>query len=318
MKNKNTKIIFFGTPEIGATVLGSLIENNFDVVAVVAQPDKKIGRKQEIEYSPAKKTALENRIKIFQPENLKDEKVVDELKKLDPGLFVVAAYGKILPKGLLEIPKFGAINVHPSLLPKFRGPTPVPAAILASEKETGVTLILMDEKMDEGDILAQEKMKIRSDETADQLMERLAEMGAAMVGPAIEKWVAGGISAVPQDGAKASYCQIIRREDGKIDWSEPAEKIYNKWRAFQPWPGIFTFFPDKNNTKRMKLVEINIIPGTNAAQTVGEVIKYREKIAVQAENGLIILKKIQLEGKKEMMADDFLKGRPDFIGKILA
>jgi methionyl-tRNA formyltransferase len=313
---KKNKIIFFGTPELGAAVLQSLLENNFEVVAVITQADKKIGRRQEITFSPVKKLALEKNIQIFQPEKLSDENIISEVKNLESDLFVVAAYGKILPKNLLDIPRFGSINVHPSLLPKFRGPTPVPAALLAGEKETGVTLILMNEKMDEGDILAQEKIAIEENETADLLMERLSRIAEKMIARTIPDWIDGKIKPVSQNNAQATYCPILKREDGKVDWSDASQNIYNKWRAYQPWPGIFSILSMKNGMKRIKITEVELIVNEKAGEMPGEIVRYNERIVVQAKGGLIILKKIQPEGKKEMPAEDFSKGSPDFIGKI--
>jgi len=317
MTDENIKIIFFGTPEFAAVILKSLVDNKYNIVAVFTQPDKKVGRKQKIEFSPVKDLALKNKIKIFQPESLRDSGLDEEIKSIKPDLFVVAAYGKIFSKGILEIPKYGAINVHASLLPKYRGASPVQCAILAGEKETGITLMKMNEKMDEGDILAQEKIEIGEDEKADILLKRLSKTGADMIVGFVPDWTQGKIKPVPQNHSEVSYCKQVLREDGKIEWNSSAEEISRAWRAYHPWPGIYSVLSLKNQLKRLKLLEIEIVPNMNTGEKNGKIIEYNQKIAVQAKNGLMILKKIQLEGKKEMEIDIFARGYPEFIGSIL-
>lgn len=313
----NTKIIFFGTPEFAVVILKSLIDHEYNIVAVFTQPDKKVGRKQEIAYSSVKKIALENNIKIFQPENLRESGLDEEIKNINSDLFVVAAYGKILPKDILDIPMFGAVNIHTSLLPKYRGASPVQCAILAGEKETGITLMKMNEKMDEGEILLQEKIEISKNETAEALTEKLAQLGAKMIVEFVPEWIQGKIKSIPQDQNMATYCKPVRREDGKIDWNSAAEEIFRAWRSFQPWPGIFSMLAVKKQFKRLKLSKINIVPDVKTGEKNGKIIKYNQEIVVQAKNGLIVLKKIQLEGKKEMDADEFLRGNSEFVGSIL-
>jgi len=315
--NKNIKIVFFGTPDFAAGVLESLIENKFDIAAVFTQPDKKVGRKHKIEFSPVKDLALENKIKIFQPESLRDGNIFEEIKNIKPDLFIVAAFGKILPKVILEISKYGAINIHASLLPKYRGASPVQCAILAGEKETGITLMKMNEKMDEGDILAQEKIEIGEDETADVLLEKLSQLSATMIAGFVPDWAQGKIKPISQNHSRSSYCKRVLREDGKIEWNKTAEEICRAWRAYCPWPGIYSILNIKNQLKRLKLLEIGIVPNIKTGEKHGKIIEYDQKVAVQAKNGLIILKKIQLEGKKEMEIDEFLRGNVGFVGSEL-
>src|SRR4030042_2893868 len=212
MRKDDNKIIFFGTPEFAAVILKYLIENKFDIAAVVSQPDKKSGRRREMMVSPVKKLAIGNKIKIFQPVGLRDRKIIREIREFGADLFIVAAYGKILPKELLKIPKFGAINVHASLLPKYRGASPVQCAILAGEKERGVTLMLINEKMDEGDILAQEKIEIGEDETTDALLDKLSRLGAEMIVKLISGWIGGKKKHIPKGREKVTYCKPIQRE----------------------------------------------------------------------------------------------------------
>jgi methionyl-tRNA formyltransferase len=318
MTPKKPKIIFFGTPDFAAVVLKSLLDNDYNIAAVFTQPDKKVGRKQGIVCSAVKDLALEKKIEIFQPQSLHDIKLAEEIEKINPDLFIVAAYGKILPKVFLEIPKYGSVNVHASLLPKYRGASPVQCAILAGEKETGITLMRMNEKMDEGDILVQKKIKIRENDTTDTLMKKLAELGAKMTMKFISDFIGGKIQPTKQARAHATYCKPVKREDGKIDWNNTAaEEIYRKWRAYFPWPGIYSILSLKNQPKRLKLLEIEIVSNMKTGEKHGKIIEYNQKVAVQAKNGLIILKKIQLEGKKEMDIDIFARGYPEFIGSIL-
>jgi len=317
MGNQEIKIVFFGTPEFAAVILKALIDSDFDISAVFTQPDKKVGRKQEVIFSPVKDLALKNKIKIFQPQDLRESGLSEEIRKIKPDLFIVAAYGKILPNVILEIPKLSAINVHASLLPKYRGASPVQCAILEGEEETGVTLMRMNEKMDEGDILVQEKIKIDKNETADILLGKLGKLGAKMIVEFIPKWIEKKIEPVEQDHGRATYCKPVKREDGKINWNAAAEEIFCQWRAYHPWPGIFSELNIKNQPKRLKLLEIDIAPNVETGGKQGKIIKYNQETAVQAKKGLILLKKIQLEGKKEMDVDEFVRGFPEFIGEIL-
>ena len=317
MNSENIKIIFFGTPEFAAGILKSLIDGDYSIAAVFTQPDKKVGRRREIVFSPVKKMAVEKEIKVFQPESLRDENIIENIRKIKPDLIIVAAYGKILQKVMLEIPKFGAINIHASLLPKYRGASPVQCAILSGEKKTGITLMQMNEKMDEGDILQQEKIEIGENETADALLARLGKLGEKMIVKLIPDRINGKVESVEQDHDKATYCKPIGREDGKIDWDNTAGEIFRQWRAYHPWPGIFSILNAKNQPKRLKLSEIEIVPGNETGAEPGKIIKYNQEAAVQAKKGLIVLKKIQLEGKKEMDIEEFLRGNPEFIDSQL-
>ena len=317
MNKERTKIIFFGTPDFAAGILKLLIDNKYNIAAVFTQPDKKVGRKQKIEFSPVKDLALKNKTEIFQPENLRVIGLDEEIKNIEPDLFIVAAYGKILPKAILEIPKYGAINIHASLLPKYRGASPVQSAILHGDKETGITLMKMNEKMDEGDILVQEKIEIGEDETADILLGKLSQLGAKMIVGFFPDWTQGKIRPIAQNHGEATYCKQVLREDGKIEWNSAAEEISRSWRAYHSWPGIYSILNLKNQPKRLKLLEIETVPDMNTGEKHGKIIQYNQKVAVQAKNGLVILKKIQLEGKKEMDIDIFARGYPEFIGSIL-
>lgn len=312
MDKKNLKIIFFGTPDFAAVILKALMKNGFNVVAVFTQPDKKIGRKQEAIFSPVKKLALGKKIKIFQPENLRDIGLIREIREIGADLIIVAAYGKILPKEILKIPRCGSVNVHASLLPKYRGASPVQGAILGGEKETGVTLMLINEKMDEGDVLMQEKIQVGENETAENLLGKLGKLGAKTLVGFVPDWISGEIKPQLQDETKATYCKPVRREDGKINWNESAEEIYRKYRAYQPWPGIFTSYDKKGRPFRLKLISISAEQEASAGKKPGEVVKYDQDVGVQTGKGLIILYKVQPEGKKIMSVSEFLCGNPRF------
>jgi len=312
------RIIFMGTPLFAKEILEALIKNSYNIIAVFTQPDLPQGRKQEIVKSPVKILAETNQIPVYQPASLNDE-VAEEIKKLKPDIIIVAAYGKILPPKILNIPGFGCINVHASLLPKFRGPSPIQNALLAGMKETGITIFLMNQGIDTGDILAQEKIKINPDDTAQSLSQKLSFLGAELLLKTLPPWVERKITPQKQDDSKTSLCQLIEREDGHIIWEEEAEKIYNKFRAFYPWPGIFGFWKNNDTLERLKFIKIKLENENSSAVTrsAGEVFKIGDEVAVQTMKGAIILEEIQPEGKKPMTAKDFIIGHPNFIGSVL-
>lgn len=301
-----------GTPQFAADVLNYLAKNGYNIVAVFTQPDKKIGRKHEVSFSPVKELALKRKIKIFQPDSLKKGEAVKNIREISPDLIVVAAYGKILPKEFLEIPGFGCLNIHASLLPKFRGASPIQNAILGGEKETGVTLMLMNEKMDAGEILAREKIKIENGDTAETLTKKLSRLGATVLAENLPGWISGKIKPEKQDEKLATFCRPVRREEGLVDWKKTAQEIYDKWRAFQPWPGLYTAARLKNGIKRLKLLEISIDPAAESGEKPGKVIEYNQRTAVQAGRGIVFLKVVQLEGKNAAGIGDFRRGYPDF------
>lgn len=311
------RIVFMGTPSFAKEILSSLLKEKYNVLAVFTQPDKKSGRKGEFTPSPVKILAEKNKIPVIQPEKF-DEQAISSLKELKPDLIIVAAYGKILPEKALEIPGFGSINVHASLLPKFRGASPIQNAILSGESETGITIMLMDEGMDTGDILSQEKISIDPNDTTPILMEKLENKGAETLLKTIPLWIKKRISPVKQDSSNATLCQLIERSDGKIIWDNDAQDIYNRYRAFHPWPGIFSFWDENGLTKRIKLNKISLQKTNPQSQhRLGEIFQIGEEIGVQTGSGVIILNQIQLEGKDSISAKDFSNGHPDFIGSIL-
>lgn len=316
MNKEKIKIVFMGTSWLSKEVLSSLIEEKYNIAAVFTQPDKKIGRKQEIKPGPIKELSEIKKIKLFQPAKINEE-AIEEIRNINPDLIVVFAYGKIIPKEVLEIPKFKCINIHPSLLPKFRGPSPIQNAILAGEKETGITIMLMDEKVDHGDILSQIKVPIDPEDTTETFTKKIIPLSSKLLSETILKWAEGKIKPQKQDESNASYCQLIEREDGHIFWDLEAREIYDKFRAFQPWPGIFTGWENENGISRLKLKKISIDEKDVEKHEIGEVFKLDEKIAVKTSKGSVILEEIQLEGKKAANIKEFVNGHKDFVGNIL-
>jgi len=314
---RRIKIVFFGTSDFSVRILEGLLANGYEIAMAVTQPDKKAGRKQKIIGSPVKRFTETEGVKIFQPDNLKEKSVFRELKSVDADVFIVASYGNILPKELLDLPKFGSINLHASLLPKYRGASPVQSAILSGDNETGVTLMLMNEKMDEGDIINQKKISIGKNDTAVSLMEKLGTLGENLILESLPKWINGKINAQKQNSSEATYCGMIRRENGQIDWSRPAEKIFRQWRALQPWPGVYTYLNEKNRNLMIKLNRMTINEKVDTGEKPGKVVQFNQEIGVQAGSGIVILESVQMEGKRDMAIGDFIKGHHDFLSSIL-
>jgi len=316
-KHIKLKTIFMGTSMFAQDIFNALLDEKYNIIAVFTKPDSKAGRKQELLESPIKKIATKNKIPVFQPQKF-DEQTLSELKNLKPDLIIVAAYGKILPKQAVDLPGFGCINVHPSLLPKFRGPSPIQNTILLGEKETGSTIMLMDEGMDSGDILAQEKIEIENEDNTLTLSEKLSKLSTRLLLQTIPPWVERKITPKKQDASKSTLCQLIERNDGEIIWNQDALDIYNKYRALYPWPGIFTFWKNENSIQRIKLLKIQLQKiNPEIHHEIGEVFEIGDSIGIQAIKGVIILEEVQLEGKKPVSAKEFSNGYSNFIGSIL-
>lgn len=317
MKKENLKIVFMGTSGFAKDILASLVEDKYKILATFTQPDKKVGRSHELKPSPVKEFSDLHKIPLFQPKRI-DQETITKIKEIDPNLIIVTAYGKIIPKELLEIPKFKCINVHPSMLPKFRGPSPIQNAILSGEKEAGITIMLMDEKVDHGNILSQIKFQIEPEDTTETLTEKIIPLSSKILSETILGWIEGKIKPQEQDDSKATYCQLIEREDGHIFWNEEAEIIYNKFRAFHPWPEVFFLWTNNGSLIRIKIKKMRIQKeGQSEKRKIGEVFKINEEIGVQAVNGIIMPEEIQLEGKKPLKIKEFINGYPNFIGSIL-
>ncbi len=316
-KTPKIRVIFMGTPPLAAEILAGLVEKKYTIVCVVTKPDSPAGREQKMTASAVKQKALAYNLPIEQPAKL-DQEMIKKIKNLKPDLIIVAAYGKILPPEILRIPGFGCINVHASLLPKWRGASPVQNVLLAGVAESGVTIMLMDAGMDTGDILAQKKIAIGPDETRNDLLFRLTEEGKNLLLQTLPLWVERKITPVPQNDAQATLCQLIEREDGHIVWTDEAESIYNRYRALFLWPGIFAFWKKDNELLRLKLHRISY--QKHSPQTphqIGQVFELGEKIGVQTGAGVIFLEEVQLEGKTKLPIAEFLLGNREIIGGFL-
>jgi methionyl-tRNA formyltransferase len=299
------RIIFMGTAELSCASLEKLASGErFSVIAVVTQPDKPKGRDLKLQFSPVKILAEKLGLKILQPAKARDEKFISELRGLKPDLIVVVAYGQILPQSILDLPKFGCMNVHTSLLPKYRGASPIQSAILNGETETGVTIMKMDANLDSGEILSQRKIPILPEDDSQTLHDKLAKLGADLLAETIPDFVAGKIPPQPQNNSEATYTTKIKKEDGKIDWNLSAQEILNRLRAFTPWPGAFTFL----DRKLLKIWKMEIAEGSGKA---GKILSAEKNGIVVAcgKNALQILE-LQLEGGRRMSAQEFLAGHP--------
>ena len=299
------RIAFIGTGEIGVPTLRALLNSEHEVVAVVTQPDKPVGREQRIEPPPIKK-ALTGRarppgVPIFQPAKIKDPQAIEELRALKPDVIVVVAYGQILPRDVLEIPRLACLNVHASLLPRWRGAAPLQAAIAAGDFETGITVMYMDEGLDSGDILLQHNVEILPNDTGGSLHDRLAQIAPEALLESLRLLAAGNAPRILQDNARATYAPKLKREHGQIDWSESAEAIARKVRAYNPWPGT-SMKVDRQNLKVFSALVVDL------AGQPGEVLRSDNELIVATGKGALSLAEVQLEGKRRMRAGEFLRG----------
>ncbi len=311
------RIIFMGTPELAAASLAALLrEPAFQILAAVTQPDRPKGRDLKLQPPPVKPLALTAGLPVLQPERARDENFVAELRALAPDLIAVAAFGQILPKVILELPRFGCLNVHTSLLPKYRGAAPIQWAILNGDAETGVTIMKMDVGLDTGDILTQRATPIRDDDNAATLHDRLAQLGAELLVQTIPDYVAGKILSQPQDAAQATHVGKIKKEDGRIDWQQPARAIWNRIRAFTPWPGAFTFLAGQSQPQLLKIWDAEIVSQQGAP---GEILQAEKSgLVIGCGQDALRITLLQREGGRRMSAADFLAGHLLKTGQILA
>lgn len=310
------KVILMGTSEFAERVFRKsypVMRDKIEIIAVFTATDKPVGRKQELLSSPVKKWALGNNLKVLQPDKIRKPEWIKKIQELAPELIILTAYGQIIPKEILNIPKYKALNIHPSLLPKYRGASPIQSAILNDDEKTGVSLMIMDKEMDHGEIISNSKIEISNKNTYKNIEKELASIGAELLIKTLPDWIDDKIQAKEQDHSKATFCKIIKKEDGKIDWNKSAKKIDSQIRAYEEWPNAFTFW----NNKQLKILEAEI-SNKNTKHKLGEVFLDENKnLCVQTKNGILILKTIQLEGKKSMQARDFINGYPEIIGNIL-
>jgi methionyl-tRNA formyltransferase len=304
------QIIFMGTPELSCASLESLARNKkFSVVATVTQPDKPKGRDLKLQPSPVKSLALKLNLPVLQPARARDEQFIAELRGLKPDLIVVAAYGHILPQTILDLPEFGCLNVHTSLLPKYRGAAPIQWAIAGGETETGVTVMKMDAGLDTGPIISQWRTPILPEDNSSTLHDRLARLGAELLIETIPDFVAGKIQPKPQPAEGVSHAPKIKKEDGRIDWNLPAKTIWNRLRAFTPWPGAFTFLAGEPKLSRPAGLKIWRAETVGQSGSTGEILSADKTGIVVGcgENALRILE-LQRDGGRRLNAAEFLAG----------
>ena len=295
------RIVFIGAGAIGVPTLQALLKSEHHVVAVVTQADKPAGRAQLIEPTPVKKTVTTANVQVLQPPRIKDPQAIEEIRALTPDVIVVMAYGQILPRDVLEIPKIVSLNLHASLLPRWRGAAPIQAAIAAGDRQIGITVMYMDEGLDTGDILLQRTIDILPDDTGGSLQDRLAQIAPEALLESLRMLEKNSAPRIPQDNAQATWAPKLKREHGRIDWSEMAEAIERKIRAFNPWPGAFMEIGGRN----LKIFSASVV---NLGGEPGEILKSENELVIAAGKGALLLGEVQLEGKRKMSAAEFLRG----------
>lgn len=298
------KVIFMGTPDFAVSTLREIVKSGHEVIGVFTQPDKVKGRGGKVSFPEVKAAALELNLPVCQPQKVRDPEVIQKIRDMEPDVIVVAAFGQILPKELLDIPPYGCINVHASLLPKYRGSSPIQAAIINGEKETGVTIMHMDVGIDTGDMILQEKMPISDDETGGSLHDKLAKLGAKLLVKALDLLKDGTAPRIPQDDSQATYVKMLDKEMGNIDFRKPAEHIERLIRGLDPWPSAYT----KLSGKTLKLWKARVKELASEAKP-GEVVEVnKDSVVVMTGKDALEILELQLEGKKRLSAAEFLRG----------
>lgn len=311
------RVIFMGTPDFAVPCLEQLMLDGYPVVAVYTQPDKTVGRGSSLVPSPVKKAALSQQLPVVQPVSLKTAEAAAQLNDYQPDVIVVAAYGQILPQPVLDIPRHRCLNLHASLLPKYRGASPVTAAIRAGDEFTGISIMLMEQGVDTGPVLAREPILILPQDTTGSLTTKLSSVAARLLGNILPRWQRGEITPEPQDDAAATYCKPINKADGRLDWRLPALDLGRWVRAFQPRPGCFTRWQGK----RLEIIEALPLPG-EAKLEPGRVVALTlagegAVFGIHSGDGILGVLKVQMEGKRAMPAAEFLRGQRQLIGTIL-
>jgi methionyl-tRNA formyltransferase len=311
-------VVFFGTPRFAVPTLEHLIASSHSVAGVVTQPDRPRGRGQKVTYAPVKTLAIDRGIPVFQPDRLKPPEVADTLRRWQPDLAVVAAYGRIIPEHLLAVPRLGMINVHASLLPRYRGAAPVHRAVMNGDAETGVTIMRVIKELDAGPMFATVTRSIDPDETSDVVEEALAEMGATLLVRVVDDIAAGTAREVPQDDTHATYAPRLTKEEGLIDWSQPSRAIHNRVRGLHPWPHAYTYL----DGQRLIVRRTHVAPAGHgalpsaAAGTVAHIEK--EALHVATGDGVLAIIELQPEGRRAMRVHDFVPGHPIRPGAVFS
>ena len=303
------KLVYMGTPQFAVPPLRALAEAGHEITGIVTRIDKPAGRGRNVAAPPVKAVALQLGLPLYQPKRVREPMFIDALRKLNPDVIVVAAYGQILPKEVLTLPKYGCINIHASLLPAYRGAAPINWAIIRGDKETGITIMQMDEGMDTGGVLMQESHPIDPRDTSGTLTETLSELGARLITKSLPLVESGILKPMVQYESKATLAPLLKKEDGLVDWTLPAADIHNRVRGFSPWPGAYTFL----DGGMIKILETDVLPGE------GEPARMHEgednTLVVGTGRGLLLILSIQPAGKKPMHAADFLRGHRGIEGK---
>jgi len=308
-------VVFFGTPQFAVPTLRRLLDSTHSVAGVITQPDRPRGRGQKITHAPVKALALERGIPVYQPDRLKPPEVADTLRGWQADLGVVAAYGRIIPEHLLTIPRLGMINVHASLLPKYRGAAPVHRAVINGDSQTGVTIMRVVKELDAGGMFAKVTRPIRPDETSDVVETALSEMGAELLVTVVEQLMSGTAREEPQDDARATYAPRLTKEEGLIDWTRSASEIHNRIRGLYPWPHAYTFF----KATRLIVLRSEVATTGATAASPGTILRVTsEAIHVATGDGELAMRDVQPEGRRAMRAHDFLLGHRLAAGETFA
>ncbi|HLI08638.1 MAG TPA: methionyl-tRNA formyltransferase [Ktedonobacteraceae bacterium] len=326
------RIIYMGTPQFAVPALealiagrepGKVLPEGYEIATVITRVDKPVGRGLEIVYSPVKQAALAHGIPVWQPGSLKKPENIEALAAYKADLYIVAAFGQILPQAVLDQPRYGTLNIHASLLPRYRGVSPISEAILQGDRETGVTIMLLDAGVDTGPMLLKRTVPLTGEETTGSLTQELAQVGAQALMETLPLWITGRITPTPQDETQATHTHMLRKEDGEISWQRPAAVLARMVRAYTPWPGAYTHW----RGKLLKIVHAHALevepeapapdetlaPGTVSKREEGE----QEVLAIVTGSGLLIVDRLQLEGKRAMSTDEFLRGYPQIVGEVL-
>ena len=300
------RVVFMGTPDFAVGTLKALIDSRHEVVAVVTQPDKPKGRGKAMQFTPVKEVAAEAGIPILQPKKVREAEVIEEIQKFEPEVIVVVAFGQIIPKTILDMPKYGCVNVHASLLPKYRGAAPIQWAVIDGEEKSGVTTMQMDEGLDTGDMLLTEEVILAEDETGGSLFDKLSEVGAQLLLKTLDALEDGTVVPQPQpEESPTPYAAMLNKKMGEIDWNQSAVKIERLVRGLNPWPSAYTHLGGKT----LKIWKAAVHPCTGAGADAGSVILTDKKhFSIQTGDGILEILELQLEGKKRMTADAFLRG----------
>ncbi|GAC1379913.1 MAG: methionyl-tRNA formyltransferase [Ktedonobacteraceae bacterium] len=321
------RIIYMGTPQFAVPALealilsgapGRVLAQGYEIVTVITRPDKPVGRGQEIVYAPIKQTALAHNISVWQPGSLKKPENIEALAAYAADLYIIAAFGQILPQAVLNQPRYGTLNIHASLLPKYRGVAPISEAILQGDTEAGVTIMLIDAGVDTGPMLLKKSIALTNDETTGSLTSKLADLGAQALLEALPLWINGQLTPEAQDEGRASHTHMLHKEDGKIFWEQPAAVLARKVRAYTPWPGAYSRW----RGKLLKILSAQAITFEVSEPIAPGTVNMREEaghkmLAIMTGAGLLGVKQLQLEGRKAMSAEEFLRGYTQIVGEVL-